>query len=58
VIAASPVGRRDGLERLEADADLVVCPHRLDYIAAVGQAYSSFEPLDEWYVAGLLAGAE
>ena len=58
VIAASPVGRNDGLERLEADADLVVCPHRLDDMAAVGQAYSSFEPLDEWYVAGLLAGAE
>jgi predicted phosphoribosyltransferase len=58
VIAASPVGRNAGLERLHADADLVVCPHRLDDIAAVGQAYSSFEPLDEWYVAGLLAGAE
>ena len=58
VIAGSPVGRNDGLRRLHADADLVVCPHRLDDIAAVGQAYSSFEPLDEWYVAGLLAGAE
>jgi putative phosphoribosyl transferase len=58
VVAASPVGRRDGLERLEADADVVVCANRLDDIAAVGQAYSSFEPLDEWYVAGLLAGAE
>jgi predicted phosphoribosyltransferase len=58
VIAASPVGRSDGLERLHAAADLIVCAHRLDDIAAVGQAYSSFEPLDEWYVAGLLAGAE
>lgn len=58
VIAASPVGRGDGLERLHAVADLVVCAHRVGDIAAVGQAYSSFEPLDEWYVAGLLAGAE
>jgi predicted phosphoribosyltransferase len=57
-IVASPVGRSDGLQRLYAEADLVICPHRLDDIAAVGQAYSSFEPLDEWYVAGLLAPAE
>ena len=57
-IVASPVGRSDGLERLYVEADLVICPHRLDDIAAAGQAYSSFEPLDEWYVAGLLAGAE
>ena len=58
VIAASPVGRSDGLERLQAEASVVVCPHRLDDIAVVGLAYSSFEPLDEWYVAGLLAGAK
>jgi putative phosphoribosyl transferase len=58
VIAASPVGRRDGLERLQPEADLVISPHRLEEIAVVGLAYSSFEPLDEWYVAGLLADAE
>ena len=57
VIAATPVGRRDGLERLRGEADAVVCPHPLDEIAVVGQAYDSFEPLDEWYVAGLLAAA-
>jgi putative phosphoribosyl transferase len=57
VIAATPVGRRDGLERLRGEADSVVCPHRLDELAVVGQAYDSFEPLDEWYVAGLLADA-
>lgn len=55
VIAATPVGRRDGLERLRGEADVVVCPHRLDELAVVGQAYENFEPLDEWYVAGLLA---
>ena len=27
----------------------------LEQIAVVGQAYDIFDPLDEWYVAGLLA---
>ena len=57
VIAAIPVGRTDGLERLRDEADAVVCLHPLDEIAVVGQAYESFDPLDEWYVAGLLAEA-
>ena len=57
LVAATPVGRVDGLARLRAEADLVVCPHPLDEIAVVGQAYDSFDPLDEWYVAALLADA-
>jgi putative phosphoribosyl transferase len=57
LIAATPVGHVDGLARLRAEADEVVCPHPLEEIAVVGQAYDSFDPLDEWYVAGLLAGA-
>ena len=57
VIAATPVGRVDGLERLRGEADNVVCPHPLQEIAVVGQAYDIFDPLDEWYVAGLLADA-
>lgn len=56
LVAATPVGQVDGLARLRAEADVVVCPHPLDQIAVVGQAYDIFEPLDEWYVAGLLAG--
>jgi putative phosphoribosyl transferase len=56
VVAATPVGHVRGLARLGDEADLVVCPHPLDEIAVVGQAYEIFEPLDEWYVAGLLAG--
>jgi predicted phosphoribosyltransferase len=55
VVAATPVGRVDGLARLEGEADLVVCPHALTEITVVGQAYDIFDPLDEWYVAGLLA---
>jgi putative phosphoribosyl transferase len=57
LIAATPVGHVDGLARLRAEADLVVCPHPLEEIAVVGQAYDIFDPLDEWYVAGLLAEA-
>jgi putative phosphoribosyl transferase len=57
LIAATPVGHVDGLTRLAGEADLVVCPHQLEEIAVVGQAYDSFDPLDEWYVAGLLRDA-
>jgi predicted phosphoribosyltransferase len=57
LIAATPVGHVRGLARLRAEADLIVCPHELEEIAVVGQAYDSFDPLDEWYVAGLLADA-
>jgi putative phosphoribosyl transferase len=55
LIAATPIGRVDGVARLRQEADVVVCPHQLDEIAVVGQAYDIFDPLDEWYVAGLLA---
>jgi putative phosphoribosyl transferase len=57
LIAATPVGHVDGLARLREEADVVVCPHTLEEIAVVGQAYDIFDPLDEWYVAGLLADA-
>jgi putative phosphoribosyl transferase len=55
LVAATPVGHVDGLARLRREADVVVCPHPLEEIAVVGQAYDIFDPLDEWYVAGLLA---
>jgi predicted phosphoribosyltransferase len=55
LIAATPVGHVDGLARLREEADVVVCPHPLEQIAVVGQAYDIFDPLDEWYLAGLLA---
>ena len=56
LVAATPVAHVAGLARVRAEADDVVCPSPLEEIAVVGQAYDSFEPLDEWYVAGLLAG--
>jgi putative phosphoribosyl transferase len=55
LVAATPVGHVDGLALLRDEADLLLCPHPLEQIAVVGQAYDSFDPLDEWYVAGLLA---
>jgi predicted phosphoribosyltransferase len=57
LIAATPVGHVDGLARVRVEAGVVVCPHPLTEIAVVGQAYEIFDPLDEWYVAGLLAEA-
>jgi len=57
LVAATPVGHVDGLTRLRTEADVMVCPHPLQEIAVVGQAYDSFDPLDEWYVAGLLDDA-
>jgi predicted phosphoribosyltransferase len=54
VVAATPVGHVAGLARIAQEADSVVCPHQLDQIAVVGQAYDIFDPLDEWYVAALL----
>ena len=57
LVAATPVGHVRGLARLRDEADAVVCPHALDEIAVLGLAYDIFDPLDEWYVAGLLAGA-
>jgi putative phosphoribosyl transferase len=58
VVAATPVAHTDGLDALRAEADLVACPHPLDEIAVVGQAYEIFDPLDEWFVAGLLRDAQ
>ena len=54
VVPAVPVAHVDGLRRLAEVADEVVCPHPLEEIAVVGQAYDSFDPLDEWYVGALL----
>jgi putative phosphoribosyl transferase len=58
LIAATPVGHVTGLARVREEADVVVCPHALEQIAVVGQAYDIFDPLDEWYVAGLLAALD
>jgi putative phosphoribosyl transferase len=56
LVAATPVGHAAGLARVGEEGDDVVCPGPLEELVVVGQAYESFEPLEEWYVAGLLAG--
>jgi putative phosphoribosyl transferase len=56
LVAATPVGHVRGLARVRSEADVVVCPHALEEIAVVGQAYESFDSLEEWYVSGLLTG--
>jgi predicted phosphoribosyltransferase len=56
LVAATPVAHVAGLARLREEADDVVCPSPLEELAVVGQAYDSFDPLEEWYLAGLLAG--
>jgi predicted phosphoribosyltransferase len=56
LLAATPIAHVAGLALVRQEADDVVCPSPLEEIAVVGQAYESFEPLEEWYVAGLLAG--
>ena len=58
LVAATPVGHVDGLARVRPEADVVVCPHPLEEIAVVGQAYDIFDPLDEWYLSGLLRQLE
>jgi predicted phosphoribosyltransferase len=55
LVAATPVAHIDGLARVREEANEVVCPHPLEQLAVVGQAYDSFDPLEEWFVAGLLA---
>ena len=55
LVAATPVAHIAGLERVRGEADEIVCPNPLEEIAVVGQAYDSVDPLEEWYVASLLA---
>ncbi|HKP19108.1 MAG TPA: phosphoribosyltransferase family protein [Gaiellaceae bacterium] len=57
IVAATPVGRVAGLALLHGEADQVVCPHPLEQLAVVGQAYESFDSLEEWYIAALLKHA-
>ena len=54
LVAATPDGQVDGLARVREEADAVVCPQPLERLAVVGQAYDSFDPLEEWFVTTLL----
>ncbi|MGW0767186.1 phosphoribosyltransferase [Streptomyces sp. NPDC002676] len=54
VVLAVPVGAPDSVDRLAAEADLVVCPHRPRGFAAVGQWYDDFGQLTDADVLHLL----
>ncbi|MFF7749517.1 phosphoribosyltransferase [Streptomyces sp. NPDC007971] len=47
IVLAVPVGAPDSLDRLAAEADLVICPHRPAAFSAVGQWYDEFEQLTD-----------
>jgi putative phosphoribosyl transferase len=47
VIVAVPVGAQDAIERLEHEADDVVCPYVPPYFYAIGQFYADFEQVDD-----------
>jgi putative phosphoribosyl transferase len=47
VIVAVPVGAQDAIERLEHEADDVVCPYVPPYFYAIGQFYGDFEQVDD-----------
>ena len=57
VIAAVPVGAGASLLRIEAEADTVVCPHKLDPFFAVGLYYARFEQVEDEEVRRLLAAS-
>ena len=54
VVAAVPIAAQDSLERVRAEADLVVCPHALVLFPAVGFFYRSFEQVGDAEVVRLL----
>ena len=47
VIIAVPVGAQDAIERLEHEADDVVCPYVPPYFYAIGQFYADFEQVED-----------
>jgi putative phosphoribosyl transferase len=58
VIVAVPVAAAEGVRRLEAAADQVVCPQAVSGGFAVGAYYDDFHQLDDAEVARLLVGEE
>lgn len=54
VIIAVPVGAQDAIERLEHEADDVVCPYVPPYFYAIGQFYADFEQVDDLEVIEIL----
>jgi putative phosphoribosyl transferase len=58
VVVAVPVAAAEGVRRLEAVADEVVCPQAVSGGFAVGAYYDDFHQLDDAEVARLLGGED
>ena len=56
LVLAVPVGAADSVRALEADADLVVCPHPRTDFRAVGRFYARFDQTTDDQVVDLLRG--
>jgi putative phosphoribosyl transferase len=56
IIVAVPVAAAEGVRRLQAAADEVVCPHAVSGGFAVGAYYDDFHQLDDAEVTRLLSG--
>ena len=54
VVVAAPVGAQDAIERLEREADDVVCPQVPLYFYAIGQFYAEFGQVDDREVMEIL----
>lgn len=54
VIAATPVAPRDTFERLNKEADRVICPELPEPFFAIGQFYADFPPVEDTEVVELL----
>ena len=56
VVIAVPVGAQDAIEKLEREADDVVCPYVPPYFYAIGQFYADFGQVDDQEVIEILQG--
>jgi len=54
VVIAVPVGAQDAIEKLEHEADDVVCPYVPPYFYAIGQFYADFGQVDDREVIEIL----
>jgi putative phosphoribosyl transferase len=54
IVVAVPVASEDAIERLEREADEVVCPYVPEYFYAIGQFYADFGQVDDEQVLEVL----
>lgn len=54
IVVAVPVGSQDAIERLEREADEVVCPYVPEYFHAISQFYTDFRQVSDEEVLEIL----